>query len=116
MPTLGAPGGSPDPCTATANSEPAASASTVARRHIVCFIVPFFPRRAVACSDIGLTHGGLGGKRGRVHPNFGLHSSWSRRRPEVGESSPVPVFEPVDVVSAPGIRGGRPTRVVRRGG
>src|SRR5215472_13910196 len=99
MPTL-APSGSADPFPATANSEPAATARTVARRQVFCVIVPFFPRRAVACSDIGLAHVALGGKRGRIHTNFGLHSPWSGRRPEIGESSPVSVLEPVDVVRA----------------
>src|SRR6476646_3463569 len=116
MPTLGAPGGSADPCTATASSEPAASARTVPRRHILCVIVAFFPRRAVAGSDIGLAHDGLGGKRVRVHPHFGLHSPWAGGCPEVGKPAPVPVLEPVDVVRAPAVGTRRPTRAVRRSG
>jgi len=48
MPTLGAPGGSADPGTATASNELAVSANTVPRRHILCVIVVLFPRRAVA--------------------------------------------------------------------
>src|SRR5215475_4074642 len=111
MPTLGAPSGSADPWPATAISEPAVSARTVPRRHVLCVIVLFFPRRAVACSDIGLAHVALGGQRARVHADFGLHTAGSGRRPEIGESSPVSVLEPVDVVCAHGVRSRRATRV-----
>src|SRR5215470_14258371 len=111
MPILGKPAGSASACPGMSTADPAASASTSTSRPVLRAIVAFLPRRTIsACSDIGLAHVRLGGKRALVDADLGHHSAWppaGTGSPEAREPPPVPVLEVVDVVRTPPIRARR---------
>src|SRR5215472_1792867 len=111
MPILAKPCGSAAACPGMSTADPAASASTSPSRPVLRAIVAFLPRRTIsACSDIGLAHVLLGGKRALVDADLSHHSAWppaGTGSPEAREPPPVPVLEVVDVVRTPAIRAGR---------
>src|SRR5689334_15382313 len=109
MPILAKPCGSASACPGISTADPAASASTSTSRPVLRAIVAFLPRRTVsACSDIGLAHVLLGGKRAAlIDADLGHHSAWPSAgtgRAEAREPPPVPVLEVVDVVRAHAVR------------
>src|SRR5215469_5463079 len=112
MPILAKPVGSASACPGMSTADPAASASTSTSRPVLRAIVAFLPRRTIsACSDIGLAHVLLGGKRAvLVDADLGHHSAWppaGTGSPEAREPPPVPVLEVVDVVRTLGVRARR---------
>src|SRR6266705_2183397 len=77
MPVLAKPAGSAAACPGMSTADPAASASASPSRRVLRDIVAFFPRRSIsACSDIGLAHVLLGGKRAAlIDADLGHHSA-----------------------------------------
>src|SRR5258705_13898508 len=77
MPIFGEPAGNASAVPGARIPAPARSATTMPSRRVLRVMVAFFPRRAVARSDIGLAHDRLGRKRRLIDPHLGHHPARS---------------------------------------